>query len=284
MTSISFNLSGKLDPSLVDVLRMLNQVATALDIRFFIVGAMARDIVLEYCYGIRSARGTRDLDVAVEVADWNEFQRLSIELVATGKFAATREPHAFRVGSYRMDIVPFGGISGDQRTISWPPEHGVVMTIMGFQDAYESAMTLRLSNKPVLDVKVPTIPGMALMKVISWHDRYPERSKDAEDLLFLMDHYSDARNEERIYEEEAELLQAEGFDLVMAGVRLLGRDMAAIASDSTGEAVSFILEAEIREQSRYRLVEDMIKEARLYDSFNETFEKVKRLKQGFKEG
>ena len=48
MTGISYNLSGKLDSSLVEVLQVVNQVATTLGIRFFMVGAMARDIVLEY--------------------------------------------------------------------------------------------------------------------------------------------------------------------------------------------------------------------------------------------
>ena len=88
----------------------------------------------------------------------------------------------------------------------------------------------------MLDVKVPTIPGMALMKVISWNDRYPERSKDAEDLLFFMEHYAEAGNEDRMFDNEVELLQMEGFDLVLAGIRLLGRDMAAIADEATGEA------------------------------------------------
>ena len=48
MTSISYNLSGKVDSSLVEVLQGVHQVATALGIRFFVVGAMARIIVLEF--------------------------------------------------------------------------------------------------------------------------------------------------------------------------------------------------------------------------------------------
>lgn len=284
MTGISYNLSGKLDSPLVEVLQVVNQVATTLGIRFFMVGAMARDIVLEYCHAIRPARGTRDLDIGVEVTGWNEFQRLSDALLATGKFAAAQEPQSFRAGLYRVDIVPFGGVAEGQGKISWPPEHEVFMSTMGFQEAYESAMTLRLSDQPVLDVKVPTIPGMVLMKVISWHDRYPERPKDAEDLLFLMDHYAGAGNEERLFEKEDELLQAEDFDLVMAGIRLLGRDMGAIGSDSTGEAVASILKNEIGEQHRYRLVQDMIKGARIFDEFNETLEKLKKLAQGVNEG
>jgi hypothetical protein len=53
MTDISFNLSGKLDSSLVKVLQMVNQVATTLGLRFFVVGAVARDIVLEFCHAGR---------------------------------------------------------------------------------------------------------------------------------------------------------------------------------------------------------------------------------------
>lgn len=283
MTNILLDLSGKLDPSLVKMLRVVDQAATTLNIRFFVIGAMARAIVLEYCYGIQPGRTTRDLDIGVEVAGWDEFQQLFTKLVATGEFVETSNPHGLRTDFCQLHIVPFGAISSDRRTITWPPEHEVVMTIVGFEEAYESAIALRLSDKPVLEVKMPTIPGMVLMKIISWNDRYPERPKDAEDLLFLMDHYSEAENDERLYREETELLQAEGFDPVIAGIRLLGRDMATIANDSTQKTVASILEDETEEQGKYRLVRDMMKGARLYDAFNETLEKVKKLEQGFKE-
>lgn len=41
---------------MVEVLQGVNQVATALGIRFFMVGAMARIIVLEICHAIQSAK------------------------------------------------------------------------------------------------------------------------------------------------------------------------------------------------------------------------------------
>ena len=75
MMNILLNLSGKLDPSLVKMLRVVDQAAATLSIRFFVVGAMARSIVLEYCYGLRPGRATRDLDIGVEVAGWEEFQQ-----------------------------------------------------------------------------------------------------------------------------------------------------------------------------------------------------------------
>lgn len=194
MTNISFNWSGKLDSSLIEVLRVITEVATSLSIPFFVIGAVARDLVLEYSHGVRSARGTRDLDIEINVADGDEFKNLSAALVNPGKFSVTREPHVFLAVSHRVDLVPFGKISGVKRTISWPPEHEVLMSIEGFQEAYDSALTLRLRDTSFFVVKVPTLPGLALMKVISWQDRYPERPKDAEDLLLLMDHYLEAGN------------------------------------------------------------------------------------------
>jgi len=283
MTNISFNLSGRISPYLVEVLRGVSREASSLGILFFVVGAAARDIVLEYCHAIRPARGTRDLDIGVEVAGWDEFQKLSDALVATGRFEATRELHRLKSGSFLVDIVPFGGVSPDGKSIVWPPDNQIYMNIMGFQEAYEYGLTIRLSEDPVFDVKVPTIPGMALMKVISWKDRYPERPKDAEDLLFLMEHYADAGNVDRLYDEETELLVAEGFDQTLAGIRLLGRDMAAMANKATGGAIQAILDEETAENQRYRLVQDMVRGARLHDRSEEVLGKVEKLKQGFVE-
>ncbi len=283
MTNISFNLSEKIDLVILDILKIIHQEASALGILFFVVGATARDIVLNHCHTIRTDRATRDLDIGVEVDGWDEFQKLSKALVATGRFKATKEPYRLKFGRFPVDIVPFGDVSPEGKTISWPPDQQVIMNIMGFKEAYQYGMNVRLSDAPVLDVKVPTIPGMALMKIISWNDRYPVRSKDAEDLLFFMEHYAEAGNEDRLFDNEVELLQMEGFDLVLAGTRLLGRDMAAIADEATGTAILEILEAETGDQQRYRLVQDMAGNTRTHDKSDEILTKIMRLKQGFLE-
>jgi predicted nucleotidyltransferase len=283
MTNISYNLSGKIDPILVDVLQVINQEALSRGMLYFVVGATARDILLNHCHAIWSNRATRDLDIGVEVAGWDEFRQLSEALVATGKFTPTNEPHRLMYGPFPVDIVPYGGVSPDNQTISWPPDHQVIMNIMGFQEAYEYGMTVRLNEDPLLDVKVPTIPGMALMKIISWNDRYPERPKDAEDLLFLMDHYAEAGNLDRLYDDEVELLQQEEFDQTLTGIRLLGRDMVLMATAATAEAIIAILEAETEDQGRYRLVLDMARGAHMHDRFDDMKAKLEKLKQGFLE-
>ena len=80
------------------------------------------------------------------------------------------------------------------------------MSMIGFREAYEYSITVRLSTTPELDIKLPTLPGLALMKIVSWREKYPERPKDAEDLLLIMKKYEDAGNRDRLYDTEQDLL------------------------------------------------------------------------------
>lgn len=287
MTDISFNLSGKLDPLLSEVLSLVSQVAASLNIPFFIVGAMARDIVLEHCYKLPPRRSTRDLDIGVEVAGWDEFNNLSQALISSGKFKGTEQQHVLMYGEFKVDIVPFGGVSPDQKIISWPPEHAVIMSILGFKEAYDTSLLIRIHDAPVLEVRVPTVPGMALMKIISWNDRYPERPKDAEDLLFLMDHYASTGNEDRLYGQEARFMEKEGFDIDLAAIRLLGHDMATMATKMTRDLVKGILSGEFDDDDDHhrRLIRDMIGSSfAARERVDNIREKLKRLRQGFDEG
>lgn len=283
MTDILFNLSGKISLLLVNILGSIHEATTARGIPFFVVGATARDLLIQHGHNIPVGRGTLDLDIGVEVAGWEEFQQLKDALIESGRFAPSGEPHRLTYGDYLVDIVPYGGVSSDAQLISWPPDQQVMMNIMGFQEAYNSGVTVRLSDDPPLDVKVPTIPGMALMKLISWDDDYPHRSKDAEDLLFLMTNYAEAGNVDRLFDKETELLKEEGFDVTQAGIRLLGRDMAAMAARETGEAVKMILLQETDERQRCRLITDMVRGYRIEDRFDETMLKLKKLAEGFVE-
>lgn len=281
MSNISFDLSGKIEPVYLDAISRVKLVAGSLGIPFFLVGATARDFILDHCYGIRTTRMTRDIDLGVEVAGWDQFEALSRALLATGNFHATQEKQRFLFRHVAVDIVPFGPIADSHKKISWPPEHEIFMSMLGFEEAYKYSITVRLSTNPELDIKIPTLPGLALMKLISWRDCYPERPKDAEDLLFIMHSYADAGNTNRLYEEELPLLESEGFDNQLAGIRLLGKDMAKIADTITAEAVKAILTDETGDQSRYRLVGDMVSAYGFRDRFDEILRQVEKLKEGF---
>lgn len=226
-----------------------------------------------------------DIDLGVEVASWKQFNKLTEALIDTGKCYPTDKPYRFLSDSVYIDIVPFGPIADGSKRISWPPEHKFFMSMLGFEEAYEYSMLIRLSSNPELDIKVPALPGLALMKIISWDEKYPERSKDAGDLLLIMREYGDAGNLDRLYVKEQGLLQEEGFDPINAGVRLLGRDMAKIANSDTLSIVRAILEGETGDESQYRLIRDMIKGRYNFgDYFDEVLLLVKKFKDGIEEG
>lgn len=96
-----------------------------------------------------------------------------------------------------------------------------------------------------------------------------------------MENYAKAGNLDRLYGPENDLLQDEGYDQALAGIRLLGRDMGAMAAASTGQEVMAILEAETGTQQRYRLMIDMVRSSRIRDRSDEVFAKLGKLAEGF---
>jgi len=281
MSNILFDLSGKIDQQTVAVLSVVKKVADSLTIPFFVVGASARDIILIHCYGLQTPRMTKDIDLGVEVASWQQFNQLRESLLSTGKVSPTSKLHSLKFDSVLIDIVPFGAITDERRRISWPPEHEIIMSLVGFKEAYEYSLTVRLSSNPELDIQLPTLPGLALMKLISWKDGYPERQRDAEDLLVIMQKYEKAGNFDRLYEKERSLLEEESFDTRYASIRLLGRDMAIMAEPFTLDTIRTILDAETGQLSQYRLVTDMIKSRFDFDpEFDEILPLIEKLRQG----
>jgi predicted nucleotidyltransferase len=285
MSNILFDLSGKIDQQTVDALSLVKSIADSLGISFFVVGASARDFILKYCYGIEPPRMTKDIDLGVEVANWEKFSDLAEALKATGRFFPdAKELQRYHFDSVLIDIVPFGPITDERRRIAWPPEHEIFMSMVGFKEAYEYSITVILSTDPALDIKLATLPGLALMKIISWKEKYPERTKDAQDLLLIMHKYEEAGNFYRLFDTEQGLLQEENFDALHASIRLLGRDMARIADRETLDSVRSILDSETGEQSQYKLVTDMLKGSMSYENrFDEILLQVEKLKNGIED-
>jgi len=194
MTNISLNLSGKIEKPVVDALHILKKVADSLGVNFFVVGASARDFILKHQYGIEPRRKTGDIDLGVEVASWEQFKTLFDSLISTGRFSPASERQRLRCGTVLMDILPFGPITDEDKKISWPPEHEIIMSVAGFEEAYKHSITVRVSSAPDLDINLATLPGLAIMKLISWKEKYPDRKRDAEDLLLIMNKYEKAGN------------------------------------------------------------------------------------------
>jgi predicted nucleotidyltransferase len=277
MSNISFDISGKIETSYIDALLAIKEIADHLNIPFFIVGATARDILLEHFHNIKAPRMTTDIDLGVKVPDWGKFKALTDTMLADRKFTKDKENQRYICNDILIDIVPFGDISDENNEIKWPPEHEIILSTLGFDEAYKFSVLFKLSSDPLLEVRVPTLPGLAIMKLISWDEKYPDRTRDAEDLLFIMEKYVDVVDQNYLYEKEATLLEEEDFDNQIACIRLLGRDIAKISNTDTLNKIKEILSSETAEQSHYRLISNMV-------NVHNNFEKVLFLLNKFKQG
>jgi predicted nucleotidyltransferase len=115
------------------------------------------------------------------------------------------------------------------------------MRVTGFSDGLESAAAVPYENNLV--VPVVSLPVLLVLKLLAWVDRKHEK-RDASDIHTLLKEYGDAGNEDRLYGEELNVLEAEGYDFELAGARSIGHDAALVISPDTRNRVRDILQSE----------------------------------------
>ena len=264
MSNISRPLTPKpdrpIDPLTLMVISEIQQAATKLGAPVFVVGAVARIILLEHIYGLSAGRATTDVDFAFALNDWEQFHVLKTLLLENPRFNTSKDvTHRLYFNapdlehSYKVDLIPFGGIETSPNTIAWPPDMAVMMNVAGFSDAFAAAVCVEVS--PGIEAAVASLPGIAILKLFAWADRRHENPKDAFDLVMLLRSYHEAGNDSRIYENASALaaLEAVDYDPELAGAWLLGSDVAAMVSTATAAGLETLLNGATRD----RLIEDM---------------------------
>jgi predicted nucleotidyltransferase len=278
------DISTKIDPAIVEVLSCIKDIADKLGIPFFLVGAKARDLFFSLLFDIQTTRATLDIDLGIKVNSWDEVSKLINGILSTSLFSPVNNIKSrFKHNNGTLiDIVPFGMLEKPIGKIQWPTEDAI-MTTNGFEEAYEYSQIIRIRTSPILDIRVCTPPAMVMLKLIAWNEKYPERAKDAQDIEFILKQYIDAGNDSRLHGEDKDLL-VEGFDYEKASARILGRDIAKIATAETISVLLEILERETNSKSEFRLITDMLKgRGSFEDLFATTLSLLRELQTGISE-
>jgi predicted nucleotidyltransferase len=255
----TLNLSGRIDPGSVAIYAAIDSVAGELNIPYVVIGAAARDLVLHYGYGARLRRATRDIDIGIQVPNWNAFGNLLDRLIASG-FKETKSAHRFAYQGMSLDIVPCGSIQDGDANIAWPPGGDVVMNVLGFQEAIDNAMSVIIREKPKLEIAVAPPPALSLLKLISWSEREADlKSKDAADLRFLLETYYEMPEvNDSIYEQaHAGLMEEYDWNIVAGSAFILGLNASKMASERTRKYLAEIQNNRIKKRPYEMLVEDM---------------------------
>jgi predicted nucleotidyltransferase len=262
------NLSDKIDFATVEVLRTFDHVARSRSLPYLLVGATARDMVLHHGHGIRLERATSDIDMAIQIANWAVFENVRDALIGMGYTTTGHALHRLMSPQgLPLDVVPFGGIENNNtQHISWPPDGERLMNMMGFVEACHDAQTIVIHDDPLLAVPVATPTGMALLKLVAWTDRSPDkRKRDAQDFLYLLKHNESMPGiRDRSYDDNG-IMEQYSWDIRLAGAHLLGVDAAAIARPPTKQHIEALLTGKLSAEQRNvdRLVHESM------DRFNE---------------
>lgn len=248
------------NPELKSILQALNSFFQSKKIDFYIVGATARDILLTNLYGLIPERKTMDIDIAIAISDWKEFEIIERELPQREYFEkdSHQKQRFIYKGFYAIDVIPFGKIAQKDGNIYWPPDGVIAMSVSGFPEIAAATISVSIDNE--FDIKVSSLSGFFLLKLMAWKDRYLSSSKDAYDIALILLHYLGI-NEQRAVQEHYDLYEAEPFDQIEASGRLIARDIKALIgrNKDTMTYLMEILRREIELSQESPLVNQLIK-------------------------
>lgn len=223
-----------------DVLEGLGYLSKLCGDKFFIVGAAARDILMQH-HRINPLRATRDADLAVRTSSWANYEKMRIQLMEIG-FQEQRAMYKFGYKTAIFDIIPFGDILNGKSEILWPQD-GKIMNMIGFDDAFRTAHIFKTITG--FDVRIASLSSLVMLKIIAWNDRPRERPQDPADIASIIENYLDAGNFDRLYVEHSDLVEMETYTMNRAGAALIGRDLSRLCSQDSIIQIKQILEREL---------------------------------------
>ncbi len=244
MKTMLFDLSAKLDlQPLAEVVSLLQKETVKLNAPVFLMGAAARDVMLQHVYGVKTLRQTEDMDFGVMVNDWTTFEILRNALIENGQFEARSKDATHKLwhrSGKPLDIVPFGGVERADRTLAWPPEEQVIFDCFGMQEAMQSGHEVKLPLN--VSLVVPSLPALALLKITAWQDRkLTHPGRDAGDLMLYMQNYLDCNQYDHAVACYPEIFEAQQYMHESASAKLIGRDIRQLIDDAALDRLLQIL-------------------------------------------
>lgn len=259
------------NPLLVELLRKLTDSFSKMDKEFYVIGATARDIIMQQLLDTESRRRTKDLDIAIALPDWDTFEQVKQNLIDDG-FKKSRHMHQrFFYGEYELDIVPYGVVAKEDGNIYWPPEEEIAMSVKGFDEVLSEAITVSIDDD--FKVKIASLHGLFLLKFNAWLDRNTKTSKDAEDMSFILSNYFMANLEREIHQE---VYDWENFDDYIVGGYWLAYDIVALLNKEQLCYYKEIIEGELAKEEESRLINQMIENSYglKYETVRDTWQAI----------
>ena len=259
------------NPYLVDLLGKLSASFLKMNHDFFVIGATARDIVVQQLLDMSSRMKTRDLDLAIAITNWQEYGAVKDALVADGFEKDPSKPQRFYYGDYEIDVVPYGYVAKEDDNIYWPPEETIAMSVKGFDEVLSDAITVDIDGK--FSIKIASLHGLFLLKFNAWMDRHLVTSKDAEDMSFILSNYLMANLGREVH---MEVYDWDDFDEYVAGAYWLAHDLADLLTADQLDYYANQIASELQKEEQSYLLNQMLDSqyGLTYDQLHLAWEKI----------
>jgi len=239
------------------ILVSLDRAFKDLGIEFYIIGALARDI-MAIIQKEKPIRATQDIDLAVLVSSDDNYKILKEYLIEKENFLADRNI-LYRLifnNQIIVDLLPFGGIENNENTVTLKGGKEIItMSTFGFKEVHISAAEVTVDED--LKLTVTTFPGLCILKLIAYSDRPDDRARDISDINFIIEKYADI-NVEYICNEHYDIM-SDNWDENLSA-RVLGRDMGKIMKndETLMNKILGILNSSIKDNHNSRIALLMI--------------------------
>ena len=245
--------------ALEETLHALSDCYNQLHLPLYVVGASARDIANRLLDIPNTARRTLDLDVAVALQNWAEYEQLTQILLQNNFIKAPEKQRFYYIGSgvnkFEVDIVPFGSIA-EQEQVAWPPEGSPVMSVKCFDDVMRHADKVDIDGEYAF--YIASLSGQFIIKLDTWQDRHLTTRKDAVDMIFILQNVYVAYALSRQVLPTEITIDTEQFDVIIAGAEWIASDLRNILSEEHRKYYAQTLLSEIAKEEDSDLLNDML--------------------------
>lgn len=232
-SKISFNHRG-----IKDFFALINSVCDQYSLSYFVIGAFARDIILEHIFGQEGGLATKDIDIAIQLKSWDEYKLFTKELIDCHGFKQGRNAHEYVApNGIITDIVPYGELEKNRSIIF--PGYDREINMIGFQEVDAAAMEILIDGQ--VTTWIASIESIVMLKLFAWKDRQPSISseKHVRDIALIIDAYYLSKVAE-FAEEFSDLFDTDDFDERGVGARAIGRRIGQLSKGHEGLVVQLL--------------------------------------------
>lgn len=252
--------------NLEEILKVLENALSEREIDFYLIGAIARDIQLTGKFDIEAPRATMDIDIAILVNEQDTYDQLAGDLINQYGFEDTNQPYRFKyIDGTLIDVLPFGEIESDERTVTLKGRRIEELSVIGFQE--NQSHTDEIEFDDGFKVQVSSLAGICLLKFFAWGDKPLSRERDINDINFILGKYTDIYIDE-IFDNHSDLLEL-NWDTALPP-RLLGRHIGLILKEQeeTKSKLTELLNGQLKEESPLPLLLSRFNKGTIMENIN----------------